>query len=93
MKNNINKIAIHLHDDDNIAVACDDLLKNEKVIIEDKEICLLDDVGLAHKLAFVDIKKGDKVIKFGAYIGSALKDIKVGEHVHLHNIKSDYIII
>jgi hypothetical protein len=89
--NNINKIVIHLHADDNIAVACENLIKNEKVVINDKEIRILNNISLAHKLAFVDIKKGDKVIKFGAHIGSAIKDIKVGEHVHLHNIKSDYI--
>lgn len=88
-----NKIAIHLHSNDNIAVACNNLEKDEKVIVDGKEIFLLNDITLAHKLAFKDIKKGDKIVKFGADIGSAIKDIKVGEHVHLHNIKSDYIVI
>ena len=92
-KNNVNKIAIHLHDDDNIAVACENLLKNEEIIVGKKNIYLRNDVGLAHKLAYSNIKKGDNIIKFGMHIGSAVKDIEIGEHVHFHNIKSDYILI
>jgi hypothetical protein len=30
------------------------------------------------------------VLKYGVSIGSATADISLGEHVHLHNIKSDY---
>ena len=35
-----------------------------------------------------EIKKGEKVIKYGEPIGQATRDIKKGEHVHVHNIKS-----
>jgi len=35
-----------------------------------------------------EIKKGEKVIKYGEPIGQATTDIKKGEHVHVHNIKS-----
>jgi hypothetical protein len=31
------------------------------------------------------------VIKFGVPIGSATVPIEAGRHVHVHNIKSDYI--
>ena len=33
---------------------------------------------------------GDKVMKYGAPIGSATQAIALGDHVHLHNLKSDY---
>lgn len=90
-KNNNKKIAIHLHENDNIAIACGFLECEDLVSLKKKKIRILDDVNLAHKFAFQDIKKFEKIIKFGAAIGSAIKDIKEGEHVHLHNIKSDYI--
>jgi hypothetical protein len=31
------------------------------------------------------------VIKYGAPIGSATRDIAPGEYVHTHNLKSDYL--
>lgn len=48
-------------------------------------------LGLGHKLAFRSIAAGDKILKYGASIGSATRDIAAGEHVHLHNMKSDYL--
>lgn len=41
-----------------------------------------------HKYALRDIKKGEKVIKYGFPIGIASEDIKKGEHVHSHNLKT-----
>jgi len=48
-------------------------------------------LGLGHKLACQDIGRGEKIFKYGAPIGSATRDIAEGEHVHLHNMKSDYL--
>jgi hypothetical protein len=39
----------------------------------------------------VSLNPGDKIIKFGVPIGSATKHIDIGEHIHLHNMKSDYL--
>lgn len=33
--------------------------------------------------------EGEKIIKFGAPIGSAIEDIPIVSLVHLHNLKSD----
>lgn len=41
-----------------------------------------------HKYAVRDIKKGEDVIKYANPIGYALCDIKCGEHVHTHNLKT-----
>ncbi len=46
------------------------------------------DVPIGHKVALVDIKKGDTVLKYGQDIGKAVADIKKGEHVHTHNLKT-----
>ncbi len=42
-----------------------------------------------HKYALRDISAGENVIKYGNPIGHATKDIKCGEHVHSHNVKTN----
>ena len=42
-----------------------------------------------HKYALCDIPKGENVIKYGMPIGHATSDIKKGEHVHTHNLKTN----
>jgi (2R)-sulfolactate sulfo-lyase subunit alpha len=46
------------------------------------------DVPIGHKIALVDIREGDTVWKYGHDIGRAVADIKKGEHVHTHNLKT-----
>lgn len=43
-----------------------------------------------HKVALIDIKCGEGIIKYGVCIGSATRDIEKGEWVHLHNMKSNF---
>ena len=49
------------------------------------------DINLAdgHKYALRDIKAGENIIKYGNPIGHATSDIKAGEHVHTHNVKTN----
>lgn len=42
-----------------------------------------------HKYALRDIVKGENIIKYGNPIGHATADIKKGEHVHTHNVKTN----
>ncbi len=42
-----------------------------------------------HKYALRDIKTGEDIIKYGNSIGHATCDIKKGEHVHTHNVKTN----
>lgn len=63
------------------------------VIIDEKDnvgVYLREKNGIpaGHKFALKDIKKGDFVIKYGEIIGRATQDIKRGESVHSHNLKS-----
>lgn len=46
------------------------------------------DIKAGHKYALCDIKCGDFVIKYGEVIGRATADIKKGEWVHTHNVRS-----
>ena len=45
-------------------------------------------IPAGHKFALCDIKKGNFVIKYGEIIGRATQNIKKGEWVHTHNLKS-----
>ena len=47
------------------------------------------DLSTGHKIALCDIKKGENVIKYGYPIGHATEDIKAGDSVHTHNIKTN----
>lgn len=42
-----------------------------------------------HKYALRDIACGENIIKYGNPIGHATCDIKKGEHVHTHNVKTN----
>ena len=46
------------------------------------------DIPIGHKAALVDIKSGDTIWKYGQDIGKAIADIRKGEHVHVHNVKT-----
>jgi len=46
------------------------------------------DVPIGHKIALVDINRGDTVWKYGHDIGMAVASIAKGEHVHVHNLKT-----
>jgi len=48
----------------------------------------LNDIPIGHKAAIREIKKGDTIIKYGFDIGKAVADIMLGEHAHVHNIKT-----
>ncbi len=45
-------------------------------------------IPLGHKIALIDIAKGDEVVKYNETIGVATKPIKKGQHVHTHNLKT-----
>ena len=46
------------------------------------------DIPLGHKVALKDMKVGDTVIKYGVDVGKVVAPIKVGQHAHVHNIKT-----
>ena len=42
-----------------------------------------------HKYAICDIPAGENIIKYGSPIGHATADIKKGDHIHSHNLKTN----
>ena len=65
----------------------------DTVIINEKDnvgisLTGINDIPAGHKFALKDIKKGDFIIKYGEVIGRAKENIKKGDWVHTHNVKS-----
>ena len=63
---------------------------NAWIMENDKTVSVLsaNDVPLGHKIALKDLKTGDTIFKYGHDIGKVVKEIKKGEHVHVHNVKT-----
>ena len=60
------------------------------VMDQDEEIkfTAASDIPIGHKLAIRPLNEGDTVIKYSTDIGKVIADIGLGEHAHVHNIKT-----
>lgn len=82
---------ILLHPDDNVLVLSAPVRAGQALVIDGQALTANAEVGVGHKLARRALAVGDKVLKYGAPIGSITTPVAAGGHVHLHNMKSDYI--
>ncbi len=82
---------MRIHELDTVLVVKRSIKPGDEEQIGDVAITFDKELAFGHKVAGKDIAKGEKIIKFGVPIGSAMTDIPVGSHIHLHNLKSDYI--
>lgn len=82
---------LRLSPDDNICVVTTTIEAGETLVFEGRSLRFLDRVPLGQKVALVPIAFGEKVRKYGAPIGSAKQPIQPGQHVHTHNLRSDYL--
>ena len=80
-----------LHPDDNVLVCRRQAAAGETVTLDGDAVALPGAVAVGHKVARRALRPGDKVVKYGAPIGSMTAAAARGAHVHLHNMQSDYI--
>ena len=79
---------------DNVGVATVDIKAGENVqglfmdTQEKIDMKAVQEIPLGHKIALTELKVEDAVIKYGHDIGRVVADIKTGEHVHIHNLKT-----
>jgi altronate dehydratase len=76
---------------DSVGVALVDLEPGATITLADgngHRVVAREPIPFGHKVALAPIRRGDHVIKYGASIGVAERDIEPGEHVHVHNLKS-----
>jgi altronate dehydratase small subunit len=91
MRSSIDRRVLLLSERDNVIVTCANLKSGDVVTLDGEAVTLRADVPLGFKLARCDLAPGDKVLKYGAIIGSATAAIQRGDVVHLHNMQSDYL--
>ncbi len=76
---------------DNVVVVIEPIAKGDTVTYlcgdQEKSLTALEDIIIYHKMAARDIAAGEPVVKYGEHIGVAMRDIKAGEHVHVHNVE------
>ncbi|MCI1859551.1 MAG: UxaA family hydrolase [Sporolactobacillus sp.] len=87
------KFLVH-HVGDSVGVAVEDIKAGEEV----QGVFLDDDsttvvvakaaVPLGHKIALNDVPKEDSIIEYQEKIGVATENIKKGDYVHTHNLKT-----
>lgn len=83
---------LQLHPNDNCIVSLADVAAGETLVWAGGTLTARSAVGIGHKLAIVAIDAGEKVLKYGAVIGSATTAIAPGDHIHTHNLASDYLV-
>ncbi len=79
---------IRIHEDDNVVVAINTLAAGTVVDLGDVQITAAEEIPAGHKMAIKDIASGADVTKYGFRIGNAKEDIKVGQWIHTHNVKT-----
>nr|WP_241024581.1 UxaA family hydrolase [Paraburkholderia sp. Ac-20340] len=82
---------ILLSPDDNCLIAAARLPAGETLEIEGENVTLVQTIELGHKLARRALAKDEKVLRYGARIGHVTMDVACGEHLHTHNLESDYL--
>lgn len=88
-----NIIGIHVNDTDTCVTVAGEVHIGDTVSYSlhdgsKASVISKNEIPIYHKIAIVPHKEGDLVIKYGSKIGVATKDIEVGEHVHIHNIRA-----
>ena len=78
-----------LNESDNIAVCLVELDIGEIIGQDGLNLTIQNRIPRGHKVATKDIAKDVGIIKYGERMGHATTDIKVGEHVHTHNVLGD----
>lgn len=87
------KFLIHNFGDD-VGVAVQAIKKGETVVgiaLDNKEKITLEakhDIPLGHKIALVQKKSGESLIKYGEVVGEVTEAFGVGDWVHTHNLRT-----
>lgn len=77
--------------EDNCLIARMPLAAGEVLEIDGAPVTLPEAIPLGYKVARHAIKAGEKVLRYGAIIGTVSADVAPGAMLHTHNLASDYI--
>jgi altronate dehydratase small subunit len=76
---------------DNVCTAIAPISSGTTLQIYGDTVVIKQNIPLGFKIAGSNIATNGAIMKYGVSIGSATRDISLGELVHLHNMKSDYL--
>ena len=82
-----------VYPDDNVGTALAALSRGRVNLLGDPgdaEVEILEEIPFGHKFALRHIAAGSPIMKYGACIGTSTAEIRKGEHVHLHNVRSNF---
>jgi altronate dehydratase small subunit len=82
---------LRLHPADNVLTVIKTLSPGDQIDLGASAVSVTVRLPIGHKVAARQIAAGEKILKYGAPIGSAKCAIAPGEHVHTHNLQSDYL--
>jgi hypothetical protein len=77
--------------EDNCLIARTALAAGEVVLIDGASVTLPQAIPLGYKVARRPLAAGDKVMRYGAIIGTATAQVEPGAMLHTHNLVSDYL--
>ena len=77
-----------IHENDNVAVAIETIPAGACVEVDGEKIIANMEIPAGHKMALREIKEGEQVVKYGCPIGNAKEDIRQGDWIHVHNVKT-----
>ena len=80
---------IKINPADSVVVCLRPFKKGETIEVDGKEIEVLQDTPAGHKVLIKDAPKGENIIKYGYPIGHAREDLKAGQWVNEHNLKTN----
>jgi altronate hydrolase len=78
--------AIRLHPKDDVAIARVTIPAGAELEIGDAHVKVRQDIPMGHKIALRDIAPGEMVHRYSHAIGRAKVPIRIGEHIHTHNL-------
>ena len=76
---------IHIHPDDNVAVALHPIAAGTEFMGITAKV----DIPQGHKMALKPLAENDQVMKYGFSIGHAVSPVEPGEWIHTNNMKTN----
>lgn len=90
MKGLVNMVVLSA--EDNVGIALKSIAAGEMAQdMGGHELRSNQEIPQGHKISLLTIGKGDKIVRFGVPVGIAKATINTGEHVHIHNVRSQYL--
>ena len=86
-QNELKKIVVKLHSNDNVLVALTDLEKGKTVVFDDESFTMKDTIKAKHKFYMSDFQFGDEIFMYGVLVGKVQSDVVKGSLMTTNNLK------